>query len=186
MSFDDDMFDGEPNPGYIEKPGGWCVPADQMPGWPFDQYIPTLRGGITYPKPKGTEMTRRDRVPLQKQLRTAEELRTALDEHIEAMRKLVRDAIPPEPATTSRYAVDIYFTPRGKRYEFLLLRTDDGRWWSTGTSEQTKMFRNWKALYEWLTGPDVHRASDLRVLEYRGADYKLDLGETVPSPQVDF
>lgn len=178
---------------FAELPGGWCVPPDQAPELRSQNSIsPELafvrahpvtaqRGGIKYPKRK-EPMSTNKRDP-EYALKLTQKVIAALQQEEAELQKQIAQAktVVPRPAG-NRYRVHVYFGSHGKRYEFLLLRCPDGRWFTTGTSEETKSFRDWPALVAWLEGPDVHSHSDLIELADSGTTYNLKTGAQTGVP----
>jgi hypothetical protein len=148
------------NPGHIELAGGWCIPKDQMPGWPFDRLLTPVRGGMKYPTPTKETHTMAENENTQDSAEMLEEMlemRKRLDLQIAKMQKLIhKQRYPkvPSKADGDMYMIDVKFDPAGKTYRFLLLRTPNG-WYTTGTGD-TAHFETWTALVDWLRGPDVH------------------------------
>jgi hypothetical protein len=56
----------------------------------------------------------------------------------------------PEPRPdVNRWAIDVRFQPRGKLYEFLVLRAN-GRYYTTGTTLASSVHESWAAFLQWL------------------------------------
>jgi hypothetical protein len=115
---------------------------------------------------------------IQRELTLNQELAASLaDRQEELLAELDKaKAAPGEPRQSDRYSVEVKFASHGKKYEFLLLRSPDGAWYTTGTGAQVKRLRDWAALVAWLQGPDVHWHSDLRVLTKSAQVYSLQQG----------
>jgi hypothetical protein len=199
VSFDDDIFEAqrdEMNPGYLVAPGGWSTPADVIP-----QLLTPVRGGMKYPARKeepvaartytnaerrknAQEARKRNEVKattadIRAELESLDGLAAKLVERRMQLEQALATSKPTEPGPGhDRYSVQVQFAPRGKKYEFLLLRSGY-RWYTTGTSEKTAVFYSWDQLVDWLTGPDVHWYSELRVLTKSGLAYSFGMGKVV-------
>lgn len=144
----------------VVLPGGWSVPADQVPGFPFnnlDRLLTPTRGGMKYPT-KGSSVTTKKLTPKQ-QLRLKE---SALDSNLtlqrtlkaeeEALRADIRKfdiPNPPPPRAGDMFRVAVQFGAGQTVYTYLLARSGD-RWFTTGTREEHKVFESWDALCAWL------------------------------------
>jgi 8-oxo-dGTP pyrophosphatase MutT (NUDIX family) len=160
--YDDGRYDGEMNPGYIELPGGWCVPKDQAPE-PF-AYPAIERGGIKYPTRTHTMETNEQR---EAELRAINALREELSTRAADLRRKIRaNKIPlaPTVAVGDSFAVDVKFTSSGPHYRFLLQRVPGKGWYTTGQKPENAQFPTWEALVTWLRGPDVHSHSSVVAL----------------------
>ncbi|QOP66838.1 hypothetical protein SEA_ODYSSEY395_89 [Arthrobacter phage Odyssey395] len=179
MSFDDDVFDAqrdEMNPGYLVAPGGWSTPADVIP-----QLLIPIRGGMRYPTPtERTDTMARSKAEIEAELKLNRELVQRLDQRETELVQELRKAVPAEPTGPhNRFSVEVKFAPHGKKYEFLLLRSPNGAWYTTGSGDHVKVFRNWAALVAWLEGPDVRWYSELRVLTKSDLAYSFPMGKVV-------
>ena len=106
----------------------------------------------------------RSRAVIAKEIQCAHETVQSINLHIRELQEELRKAGPAEPKA-SRVSVSVWFTARGKRYEFLLVRPPgSSHWHSTGKNE-TAEFRNWDEVIEWLNGPNVHNYGHMHVLE---------------------
>lgn len=91
----------------------------------------------------------------------AKEMRDTANKLLAEAADLERQAKRENPAEPQRNAgnnfkVNVRFVLRGKLYSYLLLRTGlGGRWYTTGTHDDQKVFENWEALVAWLRGPDI-------------------------------
>jgi len=165
------------NPGYAVSPGGWSTPADVIP----DLLIPR-RGGMRYPARQkentmAAPMGRTARAALENEKTNALELIAKLQARVGDLDEKLAEAYPAEPGPGhDRFSVKVKFEDYGKEYEFLLLR-NAGRWFTTGTSKQTQVFRNWAALVDWLQGQDVFWHSDLQRLKLDNVAWNLGSGE---------
>lgn len=130
------------------------------------------RGGIKYPKPKGTTMTL---TPKQKVRKLEAELDKNLDlQHVLQLRaddlraeiKKVDIPNPPPRGAGDMFVVSVQFAPHGQHYTYLLTRSGV-RWYTTGTKEDQKMFPSWEALCAWLE--TTHWHSNLGQLAEVGA-----------------
>jgi hypothetical protein len=156
--------------GVIVLPGGWSVPADKMPGWPFDRYYPNSadpipgfhpkyglpltapRGGIKYPSPKGNTMP-----SLNNQLTALKNKQENLAAEIANLERKIKASRPaPPPLTQSAWTIDVRFNPNGGLYNYLILR-HNGIYYTTGTGSDGK-FLNWASVLEWLDGMASHSA----------------------------
>jgi hypothetical protein len=110
----------------------------------------------------------------------AEALLGQLEEQIQEIDEALEVAYPAEPGPNhDRFSVLVQFGgPRSKKYEFLLLRSG-GKWFTTGTGNDTKVFESWTALLDWLDGPDVRWHSDLQRLKVDMTAWDLRRGELV-------
>jgi hypothetical protein len=115
-------------------------------------YLPMIGGQVALNPASAPSPSPRD------ELRAAEELKQSLDARIKVLRERVRKA-PSEPITTPRISVKVQYTPRGKMYEFLMLKVPDGRWFSTSTQPEAQVFSNWDAVVDWLLSEDIHTFS---------------------------
>lgn len=97
----------------------------------------------------------------EKELKAAIELRNSLNLRINDLRRSIKakaeeEAPPPDLEYGDRFTVDVQFTPGSKTYEFLLLRTESGAWYTTGTTDLTMKFNSWRQLVRWLRSDDVY------------------------------
>lgn len=98
----------------------------------------------------------RNKHTIQAEIDSAQRTIATLRELINERQKELRQLGPAEP-TQPRASVNIWFAPGGRRYEFLLIRTPKGEWFTTGTRDDVKTFRNWDAVAAWLTSPDIFK-----------------------------
>jgi hypothetical protein len=179
--YDDGRYDGDMNPGYIEMPGGWCVPAEQAP----EPFFPgATRGGIKYPTP--TKETHVGLTPKQKVRKLEAELdsnltlqKTLREEEVKLRNDIRRADIPNQPPRDvgDMFRVVVQFTPRGPHYTYLLMRNAN-RWYTTGVSEEQKRFDSWTALAGWLNSTNWH--SDLQLLDEVGKSFPTKHAGEVP------
>lgn len=111
---------------------------------------------------------------------TAKALLGQLEEELEEIEEKLAVAYPAEPGQGhDRFRVLVQFGgPRSKKYEFLLLRSM-GKWFTTGTADENKVFPSWAALLDWLDGPDVRWHSDLQRLKLDAVAWHLRTGELI-------
>jgi hypothetical protein len=198
--YDDGRYDGDMNPGYIEMPGGWCIPAEQAPE-PFT--FPRIqRGGIKYPKPpsvldgvseearrfivhnwnipgRNTMPERLTKAQIAHELKLNTELINTLHRSRAFLQKQMATALPAEPPSNcTMFTVSVRFKMRGTRYQFLILRSGK-KYFTTGTKAEHAKFDSWQALCEWLEGPDVYDHSDIEVLKGAGQQVSFDTGTLV-------
>lgn len=153
-------FDGDMNPGYIEAPGGWCVPAEQAPE-PFT--FPRIqRGGIKYPTPKGNAMPGKITKENSEALAIAAAAkRIAGEQLIEEANELDKRAAlirRPEPrGDWNRWVIDVRFAKGGMLYTYLVLRAGR-RYYTTGTGDD-RCFSSWKAFVAWLDEKTVEHSA---------------------------
>jgi hypothetical protein len=178
----DEMVDYDLNPGYIETPGGWCIPASQAPE-PFT-FPGATRGGIKYPTP--TKETHMGLTPKQKVRKLEAELdsnltlqKTLREEEVKLRNDIRRADIPNQPPRDvgDMFRVVVQFTPRGPHYTYLLMRNAN-RWYTTGVSEEQKRFDSWSALAGWLNSTNWH--SDLQLLDEVGKSFPTKHAGEVP------
>lgn len=113
------------------------------------------------------------------ELRTNNELMNALRYRRGQLQQMAKKALPAEPPSScTMFTVSARFTMRGKRYQFLILRSG-GHYWTTGTRQDQQVFSSWETLCEWLEGPDVYDHSDIEVLKGAGMQVSFDTGELV-------
>lgn len=97
-------------------------------------------------------------------------LQQTLADEAQKLREEIRKADIPGPPPTSAgtmFRVEVQFTARGMTYTYLLTRSG-GRWYTTGTAEDQKMFKSWEALCAWLNSTYWHGNLDqLEVKESR-------------------
>lgn len=177
--------------GHTELPGGWCIPDDQMTGWPFnrsvtaippdfpfnnlDRLLTPIRGGMKYPTQKGADVPKK--LTAAQELKLAEETRDLLDQKIEELREQAkREAIPPAPRESLGEAFSIHVkfggTPRARSYRYLILRTPTG-WYTTGLNREDSFFASWNALVKWLRQDSVAWHSRMVPLDASHADCAL-------------
>lgn len=176
MGMSDQYDDGRYDAGHIEMPGGWCVPADQCPE-PIIVPTTARRGGIQYPKrtQKGTHMTRMTKAQIEHELRLNAELQDTLRQRRLQLQQEAKTAIPAEPRTFTMFTVTVKFSMRGKSYQFLILRCGE-KYFTTGTTDKSKVFNNWEALVGWLEGPDIYSHTDIEILKSAEKVVSFDTG----------
>jgi hypothetical protein len=102
---------------------------------------------------------------------TVEDLRRTANELLARAAEIEREEKknhPPEPPREAGnyFRVIVMFPRNRKTYTYLLLRTEHGgRWFTTGTHDDQKVFADWDAFMEWLNGPDVASHSNIVRLE---------------------
>jgi hypothetical protein len=163
----DEMVDYDLNSGYAKTSMGYLP-------------ITAPRGGIKYPKPKGHTMPERlTKAQIEQELRVNDELINTLRRSRAFLQKQLATALPAEPPSNcTMFTVSVRFKMRGKRYQFLILRSG-GRYWTTGTGADHKRFESWQKLCEWLESPDVYDHSDIEVLKGSGQQVSFDTGTLV-------
>lgn len=169
MGMSDQYDDGR----YDSRPG-----VIVSPGWPFnnlDCLLTPIRGGMKYPKPKGTPMERQTKAQIAHELRLNAELQDQLRKRRIELEKDMKTAIPVEPHTFTMFSVDVKFSMRGKSYQFLILRAGT-KYFTTGSTDKSAVFESWEALVNWLEGPDVYAHSDLEILQSAGKVVSFDTG----------
>lgn len=200
VSFDDDIFDaGDMNPGYYVGPSPALVKA-------LAADLKVTRGpSVIYPAPtertqameesrsytmdevrannakaRGRGALKENRAALMEKRRLAELLLDQIEEEIYDINERLEKAKPAEPGPGhDRFSVLVKFGgPRSKEYEFLLLRSG-GKWFTTGTSVQAKVFESWDALVDWLEGSDVKWHSDLQRLTLSSEAWSLQTGALI-------
>lgn len=150
-------------------------------------YVPITarRGGIKYPTSKGTPVatTPKKLTPKQK----VRKLEAELDSNLTLQQTLAQEEgrlradirkydIPDEPpARHDMFRVAVQFSARGPQYSYLLTRSG-GRWFTTGTKEEHKVFPSWAALCEWLNGTYWHSRLDV---------LGVDLERAYPTERTD-
>lgn len=117
---------------------------------------------------------------IQRNIDDAKAAKSALDRSIHEWEKLKKSAVIAQPATGIMFTINVRFEFRGKEYQFLVLRHGE-RWYTTGTTPQTKMFPSWAKFVEWLE-EDVYQHSDLELLQSAGTAFNLDTGLFVKVP----
>ena len=187
--------------GVIELPGGWRVPPDQAPELRDQHRIsPELafvrahpftvqRGGIKYPTPtKETHMPERlTKAQIEHELRLNTELINTLQRSKVFLQKQLATALPAEPpSSNTMFTVSVRFAMRGKRYQFLILRTERG-YYTTG-KDSHGYFPDWRALCQWLEGPDVYSHTALEILKSSGKGLSFETGriENLDTGQAPF
>lgn len=151
------------------------------PGFGYGLPITAVRGGIKYPTPtKETHMPERmTKSQIEHELRVNDELIKQLRVRRQDLQRQAATAIPAEPPSNcTMFSVDVQFKFRGKRYQFLVLRSGS-KYFTTGSGPEHKKFENWAALCAWLEGPDVYTHSDLEVLKSGGTAVSFESGGLV-------
>lgn len=113
-------------------------------------------GGVMLPRMEGQMIlspSRADSPDPKRELAAALELREQVTRRINYLQDLVRE-MPLEPKD-GMVKIKVKFTPKGKVYEYLALKSPDQRWFTTGAQEEKKVFTNWTALAQWLAGDEV-------------------------------
>ncbi|ALY10851.1 hypothetical protein WILDE_68 [Arthrobacter phage Wilde] len=129
-------------------------------------------GGVYLPPAKGTIYMHPAQTPSpdpERELQCALELQQTLADRIDYLQDIVKHK-PAEPRR-ERISVSVKYNRKGKSYEFLLVRTPDKRWFSTGTKPGTQEFRDWNAVTNWLMSGDI---------------YSFFITELQPVPDVPF
>lgn len=182
--YDDGRYDSVVHNAYLERanadfdgvvqPGGWCIPAEQAVGWPFnrsvigvpefvpgfpfnnlDRLLTPVRGGMKYPAlpiPKGTPVAK----TLNQQLAALKETQATLGYQIEELTRKIRTGRRVPPAEQNMWTIDVQFTPDGQRYTYLIYRYN-GMFYTTGTGTDGKFF-SWTQMLAWLDGVSSHSA----------------------------
>ena len=139
------------------------------------------RGGIKYPTPKKeTHMPERQtKAQIQQELELNRNLIQQLRERQEDLLAAQKVALPAEPpSSNTMFTVSVRFTMRGKRYQFLILRSG-GRYWTTGSGAEHKRFDSWEQLCQWLEGPSVYDHTNIEILKGAGRVVSFDTGTIV-------
>ena len=85
---------------------------------------------------------------------------------------------PADPSATHKiFTMQVRFPGNNTKYTFMLVEAN-GRWFTTGTTSATKMFRSWKALVNWVRDETVGEVT-LRPVYTKGSF--LAQGESAPS-----
>lgn len=173
----DYYVEGEEEEFWMGKPVRRITTPPRRPGTHLDsntrrRYGVVDTGGVYLPPAKGTIYMHPAQTPSpdpERELQCALELQQTLADRIDYLQDIVRHkpAMPSRP----RIAVDIRFSRKGKNYQYLLIKTSDGRWFSTGTKEGTKEFSDWNAVANWLLSGDI---------------YSFFITELQPIPDVPF
>jgi hypothetical protein len=145
--------------------------------WNLDDFNPDTGDGLCFEHgaaacpdttpPKETHMPR-SKAQIAREIQAAHDTIQALNGHIRDLQVELRKAGPEEPKA-SRLTVSIWFTPRGKRYEYLMMRPPgSSKWFTTGHGSDA-VFNTWSDVLAWLNGPDVHNWGHMHTLE-RGTE----------------
>lgn len=166
------------NPGYLEMPGGWCIPADQI----FEGWGPlTAPQGIMHPPTKKeTHMPERQtKAQIQHELEMNRSLIQQLRERQQDLLRAQKVALPAEPPSSyTMFTVSLRFKMRGQRYQFLILRSA-GHYFTTGTKKDQQVFSSWDSLCEWLEGPEVYDHTNIEILTGSGQVVDFNTGTIV-------
>ena len=132
-------------------------PATSLTGQQRRRYGVVDTDGVYLPPPKGQILLAPSKAPSpdpERELRCALELQEQLAARIDHLRDVVRHK-PAEPVH-ARISVTLRYSKKGKLYEYLLVRTPDKRWFSTGLKPGTEQFTNWNAVANWLMSDDIY------------------------------
>ncbi|QWY81363.1 hypothetical protein SEA_RIZWANA_66 [Arthrobacter phage Rizwana] len=143
-------------------------PATSLTGQQRRQYGVVDAGGVYLPPAKGQIVLGPAKAPSpdpERELQCALELQEQLAARIDYLRDVVRHK-PAEPVH-SRISISLRYSRKGKLYEYLLVRTPDKRWFSTGVKPGTQEFSNWNAVANWLMSDDIY-GFDITPLEKAG------------------
>ncbi|HBH59932.1 MAG TPA: hypothetical protein DDY41_17760 [Arthrobacter bacterium] len=86
------------------------------------------------------------------------DLQNVLKLRADDLREDIRKAdlpAPPPAHGSDMFQTLVQFTPGSSTYSYLLIRSG-GRWYTTGTHEDQKMFKSWEALCAWLNSTYSH------------------------------
>lgn len=133
--------------------------------------IQVQRGGIKYPTPttQKEHTMARSKATIQNEINSAQLTIRSLEGLIHDRQMELQKLGPAEPSQ-HRASVTVMFHPDGKRYEFLLIRTPNGEWYTTGARDETKTFSSWKGVVRWLNSEDIHSFSDVVPLVPQGIE----------------
>jgi hypothetical protein len=166
----------------MELERGGTIDFLEDPGFGYGLPITAVRGGIKYPAiKKETHMPERQtKAQLQQELELNRNLIQTLRKRQEDLLAAQKVALPAEPPSSyTMFTVGVRFTMRGKRYQFLVLRS--GRqYWTTGTGAEHKRFDSWEKLCEWLEGPTVYDHTNIEILTGSGQVVDFNTGTIVP------
>lgn len=141
------------------------------------------RGGIKYPKPKEDSVKRTTREDLLKEKKAAEALLESVEARIADIDAALEKAKIAEPGYGhDRFSLQVKFARNGTVYEFLLLRSN-GRWFTTGSGSEVKVFMNWDAFLAWINKPEIVWHSDLQRLKLDTCAWSLSRGELIVNDQ---
>lgn len=172
---------------YNPKTDQWLPPGD--PRLPKRSYAKRTPKDQRVRSTKGTTMPERlTKAQIKHELEVNEQLRRTLAQRRRQLQQLDLTAFPVEPPNNcTMFTVDVKFQFRGKRYQFLILRSG-GKYFTTGTSPTHQKFETWEDLCKWLEGDDVYSHSNLEVLKSAGVVVSFESGglETIPTEDVPF
>lgn len=150
--YQDGRYDGiqtdEPNPGYIESPGGWWAPKEEP-----SELTPT-KETHTMAEPTPEEAT----------LAELHSLKQQLDDRIlELTNRIKNRKIPAAPGSSAgnMFKVGIKYAEGGPTYQYLIYRAPAAKGWYTTGQGEDGYFPTWRALVEWLRRPQVYWHSAL-------------------------
>ena len=116
---------------------------------------------------------------IEHELRLNTELINTLQRSKVFLQKQLATALPAEPpSSNTMFTVSVRFAMRGKRYQFLILRSG-GRYWTTGSGAEHKRFDSWEQLCQWLEGPSVYDHTNIEILKGAGRVVSFDTGTIV-------
>lgn len=104
------------------------------------------------PNTKRKEPAVKGKGKLEQELAQLESLIPTLEERRDEIKRMLANAFP--HPTNDRISVRIRFGGSAI-YEYLMLRTRNGAWYTTGTTEDTKKFRGWQQVQQWLADKQV-------------------------------
>jgi hypothetical protein len=106
------------------------------------------------------------------ELKTIEELREELNRRAAKIRRDLKAAeTPPAPPIyESMFKLVVRFDRNGPEYTYLLMRFG-GKFYTTGTQENQKVFKDWEALVTWLR-EETYAHSELVALHTSGQSYR--------------
>lgn len=151
------------------------------PGFGYGLPLTAPRGGIKYPTPtKETHMPERQtKAQIDQELQLNRTLIEKLRERQVELLAQQKVALPAEPPSScTMFTVSVRFKMRGRRYQFLILRSG-GRYWTTGTSPGHKRFDSWEKLCNWLEGPEVYDHTNIEILTGSGQVVDFNTGTIV-------
>jgi hypothetical protein len=133
-------------------------PADR--GWGSDDFDyaqgrtfhPDPWGGGLKPTTKRKEPAMKGKGNLEKELAQIEVLLPTLVERRDEIKRMLANAFP--SPTNDRISVRVRFGG-STIYEYLMLRTPGGKWYTTGTTADTKVFGGWQQVQRWLADKRV-------------------------------
>lgn len=123
---------------------------------------------VIYPTPSKETHMPRSKAQIAREIQLAHDTVQSMNLHIKDLQLEYKKAGPEEPKA-SRVTVSVWFTPRGKRYEYLMMRPPgSAKWFTTGQGADA-VFKTWSDVLAWLNGPDVHNWGHMHTLD-RGTE----------------